>query len=221
MTQNLSAKGQAEIAYWGMRLRQQGQLSNDHFEFFYTTYFGLEKDFYRGRTVLDIGCGPRGSLEWADQAALRVGLDPLAGVYRQIGTEGHRMSYLAGRAEQMPLATAGFEVVTSFNSLDHVDHLAPVVAEIGRVLAPQGTFLLLTDIHRQPTVLEPSAYGWEVVTMFQPALELVEQRHFEYTVFSPEGYGDIYQSLQRGLAYDHADPRDRYGILAARFRKAG
>jgi len=39
-------------------------------------YFGLSKDFYKGKKILDIGCGPRGSLEWADMTLERVGLDP-------------------------------------------------------------------------------------------------------------------------------------------------
>ena len=35
--------------------------------------------------------------------------------------------------------------------------LEKVIDEIKRVLAPQGVFLLITDIHRHPTTLEPTA----------------------------------------------------------------
>jgi len=79
--------------------------------------------------------------------------------------------------------------------------------------------LLLTDIHRHPTVLEPIAYSWDIVAKFLPGLELVEQRQVEHTVLSAEGFGDIYQSLRRGIPYDHADPKERNGILSAKFRK--
>ena len=74
----MSEKARQELAFWDTRLRQQGTLANDHFEYFFTTHFGLSREFYRNKSILDIGCGPRGSLEWADGAGRRVGLDPLA-----------------------------------------------------------------------------------------------------------------------------------------------
>ena len=107
----------------------------------------------------------------------------------------------------------------SSDPLDHVDDLAQAVGEIKRVLAPGSYFLLLSEIHRRPTVLEPSAYTWDIVARFQPELAIVEERHIEYTVFSPEGFGDIYQSLRRGTPYNHGDVRERSGILSARFCK--
>jgi hypothetical protein len=79
--------------------------------------------------------------------------------------------------------------------------------------------LLLTDIHGHPTILEPSAYDWDIVDRFMPELELLEQRQVEQTVFSPEGFGDIYQSLRQGTPYRHNDVRERNGILSAEFRK--
>jgi ubiquinone/menaquinone biosynthesis C-methylase UbiE len=219
MEPDLSQKGKAELAFWESRVRQQGVLTNDHFEYFYTAHFGLDKAFYQNKKILDIGCGPRGSLEWAPLARRRIGLDPLAESYRRLGTDRHSMEYVAGGAEQIPFPDACFDVVCSLNSLDHVDDLDKVVAEIIRVVASGGYFLLLTDIHRHPTVLEPVAYSWNVVARFLPALEVVEQSHFEYSVRSAEGFGDIYQSLRQAVPYNHADTTDRYGILSARFRK--
>jgi ubiquinone/menaquinone biosynthesis C-methylase UbiE len=218
---DISQKTAAELAFWKSRLALQGVLTNDHYAYFYTTNFGWEAGFYRGKRILDIGCGPRGSLEWATEAGMRIGLDPLAGAYRQLGTKRHSMYYVAGGAEHLPFRAASFDMVCAFNALDHVDALAEVIGEIKRVLAPQGHFLLLSEIHRHPTRMEPSVYSWDIVTRFQPELEVVEQSQVEYTVFSPEGFGDIYQSLQRGVPYDHHDARERSGILAAKFRKRG
>lgn len=165
----------AELAFWQNRLQRQGVLTNDHFEYFYTTHFGLDKAFYSGKRVLAIGCGPRGSLEWATMTGLQIGIDPLADAYRQLGTQRHAMHYVACGAETLPFPNNAFEIVRSLNSLDHVDNLDQVIDEIRRVLAPRGTFLLLTDIHRHPTVLEPTAYSWDVVTKFLPELEVVAQ----------------------------------------------
>ncbi|MBN1875987.1 MAG: methyltransferase domain-containing protein [Anaerolineae bacterium] len=215
----MTQKAKGELAYWKNRLEQQGTLTHDHFEFFYTTYFDLDNVFYRGKKILDIGCGPRGSLEWAIEADMRIGVDPLAAAYRQLGADCHSMQYIACGAEYLPFADNYFDVVCTFNSLDHVDDVEKVIAEICRVLVPRGYFLLLTDIHRYPTVMEPTVYSWNIVDKFQPELELVEQKHVEYTVFSVEGFGDIYQSLRRGVAYDHNNREERYGILSAKFYK--
>jgi ubiquinone/menaquinone biosynthesis C-methylase UbiE len=169
--------------------------------------------------MLDIGCGPRGSLEWATEADVRIGIDPLAKMYWQLGTSRHAMQYVACGAENIPFPNDSFDVSSSLNSLDHVDDLNKVIDEISRVLAPQGYFLLLTDIHCHPTVLEPITYTWDVVERFLPELEVMEQRQVEQTAFSPEGFGDIYQSLRQGIPYNHNDARERNGILSAKFRK--
>jgi ubiquinone/menaquinone biosynthesis C-methylase UbiE len=218
-TQNNLQKAEAELAYWEERLKQQGRLSNEHYEVFYTAHFGLEKGIYRGKKILDIGCGPRGSLEWATETALRIGIDPLAEAYRRLGTHTHAMDYVACSAENIPFSNAFFDIVSSFNSMDHVDTLEKAIGEIGRVTIPGGSFLLLTDIHQQPTVMEPSAFSWDIVDRFQPVFKLLDERRIEYTVFSPEGYGDMYQSLQRGVPYNDKDTRQRDGILSARLQK--
>jgi ubiquinone/menaquinone biosynthesis C-methylase UbiE len=215
----VSQTADAELDFWDSRLQQQGVLTNDHFKYFYTTYFGIEESFYSSKKILDIGCGPRGSLEWAAAAHMRVGIDPLAQAYRPLGTNRHAMRYVACGAENLPFPNDTFDVVSSFNSLDHVDDLDRAIDEICRVLAPRGYFLLLTDIHCHPTVLEPIAYNWDIVDRFLPELELVERRQVEQTVFSPEGFGDLYQSLRRGTPYQHNDLRERNGVLSARYRK--
>ena len=79
-------KHKSEVAYWRGVYRREGQLTNDHYTWFYTSYFGLGPADYTDRRVLDIGCGPRGSLEWADMASERVGLDPLVDEYQALGS---------------------------------------------------------------------------------------------------------------------------------------
>ncbi len=221
MTGDRARKEAAELAFWESRALREGVLRNDHYEPFFTAHFGLDANFYRDKAILHIGCGPRGTLEWAHQARIRVGLDPLATAYTALGTSRHAMQYVAGRAEHIPLAAASFDVVTAFNSLDHVDDLKQAASEICRVVSGGGLFLVLTDVHQHPTILEPSAFGWGVLEEFSPEMEIVAEQHFEYVVFSPEGFGDMYQSLLMGVAFDHTVTTDRYGILSAMLRKRG
>lgn len=207
------AKARAELAYWRDCLRREGRLGNAHYHAFFTTHFGLSDADFAGLRVLDLGCGPRGSLEWAAMSARRVGLDPLAHAYRALGTARQAMSYVAAVSEHIPFPDASFDVVTSFNNLDHVDDLAQTVAEVKRTLAPGGLFLLLTEIGHAPTPTEPLSLDFAVVDVFAPELEAEQVRHFE---MRPAG---LYQSVDEGTPFDHADRTRRPAVVSARLRR--
>ena len=213
MQRDLACKRRHALDYWVQRVREEGTLANEHYEEFYTSHFGLDRDFYCGKRVLDIGCGPRGSLEWADMVDERVGLDPLADKYRQLGTHQHKTSYVNASAEEIPFPDAFFDVVCSFNSLDHVDDITQTVSEIIRVIRGGGLLLVLTAVHSKPTIREPQTFRWEVVKRFAPPMTLVRQRRLE---FSAEG---IYASVREGIEFDETDNTDRKGVLCAQFAK--
>ena len=209
-----SAKGDAELAYWRDRKAEEDSLRNSWYVRFYTDHFGLTKDDYAGKRVLDIGCGPRGSLEWADMALERVGLDPLAEQYvEELGARDQAMSYVASGSENIPFPDGHFDVVCSFNSLDHVDDLDETVAEICRVVAPGGRFLLLVDVNHEPTECEPITFSWDIVERFAPPLSAVRVQRFE------KSEPGMYASVAAAIPYDDKDESARYGVLSAMFAK--
>ena len=207
----LALKEHAELAFWRSRAETEKQLSNSHYAFFYTTLFDLRLDDYRGRRILDVGCGPRGSLEWAEGASERVGLDPLVASYKAFGIDRHKMSYVEAPSEAIPFADAYFDTVTSFNSLDHVDHLEQTLGEIGRVLRPGGRFLLIVEINHRPTPTEP-------VSIQHDALKA--RLHGDYDVLSWRCYPlppdhQIYAAVRNGTPL--ASPPSGPAILVASF----
>ena len=207
-----TAKGRAELSYWEERKRAEGTLENQAYAFYYTDHFGLPPSFYTGKRMLDIGCGPRGSLEWADMTAERVGLDPLADSYLELGAAEHAMTYVAAGSEQIPFADGHFDVIASVNSLDHVDDLDATIAELKRVLAPGGTLLLLTDVNHDPNVCEPQEFSWEIVGAFADELRVEEERHLE------RGTDGMLAALRSARPYDDSRPH-LAGILSVRFTK--
>ena len=201
------------LKYWLKRKAAEGTLTNGHYQAFYTSHFDLAPEFYADKRILDIGCGPRGSLEWADMARERIGLDPLAKKYLELGADKHRMTYVPGYAESMSFADDHFDVVSSFNSLDHVDRLGPTLSELARVLKPGGLLLLLTDLNHAPTKREPQTFSWAVTQELRRHFEIRDERHFE-----KKGSG-IYDSIRQNIPYDHDDPSPRYGILSLKAQK--
>lgn len=206
-------KARYEIKYWKGRLEEEGVLSYDHYEYFYTAHFDLTRAAYQDKKILDIGCGPRGSLEWADMALERVGLDPLADEYKKLGTHRHKMKYVTGGAETIPFPDNYFDVVVSFNSLDHVDDLAMTIREIVRVISPGRLLLLLTDVHPHPTICEPVVFSWDVVERFANEMSVLAVKHYEKRA------DGMYQSIKAGIPFDHSDTSPRYGVLSAKFLK--
>jgi SAM-dependent methyltransferase len=202
------AKRRAELAYWQERQAEEGLLKNDWYEDSFTKAFGIDASFYIGKRMLDIGCGPRGSLEWATMARERVGIDPLAKRYERLNGGLHEMTYVAARSEDMPFPEASFDVVSSFNSLDHVDDLDATIHEITRVTAPGGTFLLLTLVNHLPTRTEPQSFSWDVLRRFR-GFQIIEERRLERV-----GVGIVSDAMQN-VPYDEHGPM-RVGTLAAR-----
>ena len=200
-----------ELVYWKSRKVREKELVNDHYAFFYTGYFGLDEAFYAGKRILDIGCGPRGSLEWAHMAAERVGLDPLVAAYRKLGIAHHQMTYVNAPAERIPFPDAYFDVVCSFNSLDHVDDFQQTVGEIKRVVKPGGLFLLIVEANHPPLVTEPVTILWEDIALFEDAFKVERLHKYEL------GDHDFYQQIAQGCYFDESNPAERSGVLTVKF----
>lgn len=125
------------------------------------------------------------------------------------------MKYVSSDAEKIPFTDQYFDIITSFNNIDHVDDLQQSVREIKRLLKLGGLFLLLTDVGHDPTPAEPIELDFEIVKAFLPQFELLAERHYEKLS------GGLYESILEGTAFDHANKTKRYGILSAKFRKIG
>ncbi len=152
-------------------------------------------------------------LEWADMVEERVGLDPLADEYLKLGADRHKMRYTASYSEDMPFDNDHFDIICSFNSIDHVENLEKTCLEIDRVLKPEGIFLLLVDIHEQPTVCEPQIITWDFMKTYFPTYEILSQDHYE------KQEKGMYESIRKKKKYDHQNEEKRYGILSVKAAK--
>lgn len=201
-----------ELSYWKFVKYRDRQLGNAHYKHFFTKYFSLDEAFYDDKKILDIGCGPRGSLEWAYMTKERIGLDPLANKYLKMGAQEHKMNYVKGYVEDIPFSDNYFDVISSFNSLDHVENLALACNEIKRTLKVGGIFLLLVDIHNYKTLTEPQKLNWDFIKDYFSDFEIIEESHLESVIRNR-----IYSNLRARKKI--VSEKKSNGVLVAKLKK--
>jgi 2-polyprenyl-6-hydroxyphenyl methylase/3-demethylubiquinone-9 3-methyltransferase len=104
---------------------------------------------WRGKTVLDLGCGGGFMSEALARLGARVtGVDPCAEVIAiakaHAATSALSIDYRVGTGERLPLFPSQFDCVVSADVLEHVADLDLVLDEVRRALKPGGLFLFDT-----------------------------------------------------------------------------
>ena len=98
-----------------------------------------------GRRVLDAACGEGyGSFLLAASAAHVTGVDIAATAVAHARERYARanLEFVAGSVAQLPLATASVDVITSFETIEHLQEQRAMLAEFRRVLAPDGVLVI-------------------------------------------------------------------------------
>ena len=116
--------------------------------------------FVPGKRTADIACGTGyGARLLADAGAasvIGVDLDPEAVGYASECYSRPGVSFLEGSAEDLSiLESAQFDVVVSFETIEHLHGVKRYLEEIRRVLKPNGVFLVSTPDRRLASVLFP------------------------------------------------------------------
>ena len=101
----------------------------------------------RDRAVLDAGCGVGyGAAHLAEVAASVVGVDrdEDAIAYARERYARPNVEFRVGDLLGLDLADGSFDVVCSFETIEHVEDIDAFLAEVVRVLRPEGVFLVST-----------------------------------------------------------------------------
>lgn len=129
-----------------------------------------------GKDVLDLGCGTGyGTMLLADRARSVVGVDVSTQAV-QLATAaagdrpGARFEVIAPLEERrLPFPDDSFDVVTSFQVMEHVADVALYVDEVARVLRPGGTFLCVTPDRTHRLLGRQRPWNEFHLTEFSPA----------------------------------------------------
>ena len=110
--------------------------------------------------VLDVGCGAGATVaHLVDECGLRAtGLDASEETLRQDREARPDLDFVAGRAEALPFADGSFDGVLCECVLSMVEHSGAVLAEMVRVLRPDGV-LMLSDLYVREGGMTPADDG--------------------------------------------------------------
>jgi SAM-dependent methyltransferase len=111
------------------------------------------------RRVLDVGCGEgQVARRVARRGAEVVGVDPTVAQLDLARARAGGPRYVLATAEAMPLRDASFDAAVACLVLEHLDPFEPAVAEVARVLVPDGRFALFLN---HPLLQAPGS-GWVI-----------------------------------------------------------
>ena len=148
-------------AYWDSRIHDTvlsddppGSLgfyaAMDAYRYGRLDYLSALVDFerWRGRDVLDLGCGAGlDAARFARAGGRVVGVDLSAGALAMasdyLGVSGLKAGLVRADAAQLPFAPASFDLVFCHGVLSFVRHEKAVVAEVRRILRPDGMAILM------------------------------------------------------------------------------
>jgi len=111
-----------------------------------TRYLPAQK-LVEGKTVLDIACGSGyGAKILAKHATKVYGVDVSkeAVLYAKSHFDGPNIEYLVGDAVQIPLPNHSVDVVTTFETIEHIKDYRKFMSEIKRVLKKDGLAIIST-----------------------------------------------------------------------------
>lgn len=144
--ENQSYSADKELAWTGERYMPEiaGKIFYEHMH-----RYALCAEFAAGRDVLDIACGEGyGSNILAKTAKSVIGvdisLDAVKHANEIYAKNANNLEYRQGSAAALPFASAHFDLVVSFETIEHLMEQEQMLDEIVRVLKPDGKLIIST-----------------------------------------------------------------------------
>jgi GT2 family glycosyltransferase/SAM-dependent methyltransferase len=168
------------LAFSGERMTSDisGQIEVEH-----SHRYLLARDFCRGRDVLDVAAGEgygTALLSQVARSATGVEIDESSVLVARREFSRSNLTFMQGDACALQLSDASFDVVVSFETLEHLSDQTKFLSEITRVLRPGGLFIVSTPDRNvySPVGHEPNPFHAHELTRFEFSKVLFDR--FEY-----------------------------------------
>ncbi len=176
------------------------------------------------KSVLDAGCGVGyGSAQLAQTAARVVGLDFAHEALQDGAREfAHpRVHFAQGDCGRLPFPDRCFDVVVAFEVIEHLENWRDLLTEAGRVLAPDGQFVVSTpnrlyygESRAEPNPFHAHEFAYEefVAALRQvfPHTTIFLENHTDAIAFTPLEVQGVRTRLENGAS----KPQEAHFFLA-------
>jgi ubiquinone/menaquinone biosynthesis C-methylase UbiE len=168
------------LAFTGERMTSavsgQGDIEVEHFH----RYF-VAREYCREKDVLDLASGEGYGAAFLSQAARSVvGLEiaPDAVEHARHSFARDNLEYMVGDVRKIPLGDDKFDVVVSFETIEHIYEQEQFVAEVKRVLRPGGLFIVSTPERDVYSPLYSNANTFHKKELSKAEFEALLKRNF-------------------------------------------
>lgn len=154
--------------------------------------YAIAKEFVQNKRVLDIACGEGyGSNLLAASAHFvnGVDIDQATITHASQKYKKENLSFTQGSVEKIPFEVHTFDVVVSFETLEHTTEHISMLKEIKRVLKPGGLLLISTPDKKSYSDIPGYKNPFHKKELHQAELEKLLSDHFNY-------HSLYYQNLQ-------------------------
>lgn len=181
----------------------------------------------RNKKVLDVGCGAGyGTAQLAQEAYFTVGVDLAADalVYAASHYSRPNLVFLPASCTALPFRAQSFDLVASFEVIEHIVEWREMIEEARRVLRPDGQFIVSTPnalYYREARAQAgPNPYHYhefefnefrEVLEAVFPSVTLFLQNHSAGIVFQPV---DPDEAAEVVVAERRLDPGQSHFFIA-------
>jgi len=154
-------------------------------EIWYEHYhrYAMAMDWIKGRKVLDAACGEGyGSHLMASQAAAVVGVDvdPEAIAHANKHYRAENLSFQQADALNMDFPDHSFDVVVSFETLEHLAAHDDLLNSFKRVLKPEGVLIISTPDKKEYSDNTGFDNEFHVKELYQHEMESLMTGHFKH-----------------------------------------
>lgn len=156
-------------------------------------YFFAGK-FVKDKIVLDVACGSGYGSNYLAQFAKKVyGLDKDEETIEENKVKFQRdnLEFLTGYAEQLPFVDKTFDVVVSFETIEHIQDYKEFLKEIKRVLKDDGILIISTP-NKQYSVFKNHYNPYHVKEFYEEEFNDIINKYFKNiaTYYQSNGFFD-------------------------------
>ena len=174
----MSGDSESALEWTGERYLPEvaGQIALEHVH-----RYLCARAYCRGKAVLDVASGEGyGSALLAASAERVIGVDLAAEAVAHAQARYRRpnLEFRQGSCIAIPLPDASFDVVVSFETIEHIDQHEAMLAEIKRVLKPDGLLIISSPEKREYSDIPNYKNAFHVKELYRNEFEALMAKYF-------------------------------------------